>query len=173
MEGLTGRNIFGQKQDIYSQMGDWIKGFTPIPLQGLVMDKNDMTLLDSILQSTGVGSRKAKTPAETKTSELLGDRIPSGQTQEQKKQSFTRRQIVDAFRKNKPLNKDQRNAYAKMTEAQKKNIDKESEMLPIQVAFSHLTPDEAKVVWNKMSNKEKMQCGEIYEKKIDNAESKE
>jgi hypothetical protein len=81
--------------------------------------------------------------------------------------------IVTAFRKNKPLNKDQRDAYSKMTDAQKKNIDKEAEMLPIQVAFSHLTADEAKMVWKKMNPKERNDVQDIYDKKLDNAENKE
>lgn len=119
-----------------------------------------------------VGISKQYTDAERQIKKFLGLRMPQGD-EETAAKSRMKRSIVDAFRKNKPLNKDQRNAYAKMTEAQKKNIDKESEMLPIQVAFSHLTPDEAKVVWNKMSNKEKMQCGEIYEKKIETAANKE
>jgi len=77
VEALTGRDIFGQKKDIYSQMGDWIKGHSPIPLQGLVM-RDDVTLLDSILQSVGVGSRKAKTPAATELSKYLRDQLPVG-----------------------------------------------------------------------------------------------
>ncbi len=118
------------------------------------------------------GISKQYSDAERQIKKFLGMRMPQGD-EESAEKSRTKRQIVDAFRKNKPLNKDQRDAYSKMTEAQKKNIDKESEMTSIQVAFSHLTPDEAKVVWNKMSNKEKLQVGEIYEKKIENEANKE
>ena len=60
-----------------------------------------------------------------------------------------------------------------MTEAQKKNIDKESEMTPLQVAFSHLSPAKVTQVWNKLNNKEKMELGEIYEKKIEVVEKTE
>jgi hypothetical protein len=93
--------------------------------------------------------------------------------QDQMEQSKMKSAIVNAFRKNKPLAPDQRKAYNAMTEAQKKNIDKESEMTPLQVAFSHLSPAKVDQVWNKLSAKEKMELGEIYEKKIENEANKE
>jgi hypothetical protein len=92
---------------------------------------------------------------------------------DQMEQSKMKSAIVTAFRKNKPLAPDQRKAYAAMTEAQKKNIDKESEMTPLQVAFSHLSPAKVTQVWNKLNNKEKMELGEIYEKKIEVVEKTE
>jgi hypothetical protein len=81
--------------------------------------------------------------------------------------------IVDAFRKNKPLSSDQRKSYDAMTEIQKKNIDKEADMTPLQVAFSHLPPAKVEQVWSKLSAKEKNELQDIYDKKLDNSENKE
>jgi Large polyvalent protein associated domain 22 len=59
IEALTGRDQFGRKRDISTQMADWVKSQLPIPIQGPMM-KHDITLVDSILQSMGIGSFKKK-----------------------------------------------------------------------------------------------------------------
>ena len=57
IEGLTGRDSFGRRRGFETQMVDWIKGQVPIPIQGPLW-QDDYTLLDSVLQSTGIGSSR-------------------------------------------------------------------------------------------------------------------
>lgn len=59
IEALTGRDQFGRKRNISTQMADWVKSQLPIPVQGPML-KHDITLIDSILQSMGIGSFKKK-----------------------------------------------------------------------------------------------------------------
>jgi len=170
IEALTGRNIFGQKQDIYSQMGDWLKGQAPIPLQGLVMDKADMNLLDSVLQSAGVGTRKARTPAANKLNEFLRDQIPVGeQDPEQKAHSLMRRDILEAMRSGKDLTDKQQEAIDNMTDRQRKEIDRDSQLTPLQVSFKHLQDpnlEKSIKVWAKASDDEREELRDIYETRI-------
>jgi hypothetical protein len=151
-------------------MGDWIKGFAPIPLQGLVMDKNDMSLLDSILQSTGIGTRKAKSPAETKLNEFLRDQIPVGEQEPgQKEHSIMRRAILDTIRKGDDLTDEQQEAYDNMTERQRKEIDTDSQLTALQVGFKHLEDpnlDKSIKVWSKATDDEREQLRDMYEEKV-------
>jgi hypothetical protein len=46
-------------------------------------------------------------------------------------------------------------------------------MTPLQVAFSHLAPQKVEQVWKSLTPKEKIELGDIYEKKLEVVEKTE
>ena len=82
-----------------------------------------------------------------------------------------KRSIVNKYRKNQDLNPSEREAFESMTDNQQKEISKESEMTPMQAAFSHLedpTLEKSIEIWSKATDEERDQLRDIYEKRINN-----
>jgi hypothetical protein len=69
IEAVTGRDVWGRKKDVAGQMGDFAKGFVPLPAQGF-FQKEDYDLYQSIMQTIGITSWNAPSDAEIAIMEL-------------------------------------------------------------------------------------------------------
>lgn len=97
VEWLTGRDQFGRKRDFPTQATDWFKAQAPIPVQGPLW-RSGLTLVDSILQSGGISSYIARTPAEETALQISLDRIPANnQTPESREKSKLRGDLRAKF----------------------------------------------------------------------------
>ena len=115
-----------------------------------------------------VGISKFYSDAERLVKKYIGQQTPQGD-EEGADQRKLRRKIIDARRKDADLTDEQQEFYNKMTPAQKKTIDKESSMTPMQAAFSHLqdpTLEKSVRVWAKATDDEREELRDIYQHRI-------
>jgi hypothetical protein len=100
IEALTGRDQFGRKRGILTQLADWGKAHVPIPLQAPLW-KHDSTLADSVLNSMGIGAVTARTKAEQAAMQYHMDNIPGNRlTEEAKAKYVLKHQATEKLKEN-------------------------------------------------------------------------
>ena len=173
LEAVTGRDAYGRKRATDQQIKDMLKNIVPIPAQGLV-NKETQTLADSLLSAVGVTSYTDRSDAEKKVIEILSDNTPKKEiTAENITNNRARKKVVNWLREGKDpadLPQDIKQTLRKFTPQQLSNMEKDSELTPLQASFNsnYVTAEDALKVWKVATEEEKEQIKDMFWKKVDN-----
>lgn len=182
IEGLSGRNQFGQKEDLQDGMNNVIKSWAPIATQGFFKNTQGQTEVQSVvgqlLATVGITNKQAKTPAEAEISDInFGHMKVAQKTAGEKKRYEGFVALKEAFMAGElnsmdDVRKQARESNLVLSKSQlqqiqsSRDITPESKLKALEQRMKSFSAEEGLMVWEKASADERAELKPFIRAKI-------